>query len=349
MQFCTRVIFGAVAAVAAALALAVPTRSADAVTIEDRSAEVNGTRLHYLVAGIGEPVILLHGYAQNSHMWRPLIAELAKTHTVIAPDLRGFGRSAQAARAATTRRPWRRTSTRLPTSLGLRVSDRRSRHRADGRLCLRRPVSGRRRPHRADGCVPARRRRLDEGLAAARPVALPLLRQDAAGARRGSRTHLFRALLERFRRRSARIPSRKPTASSTRRPMRSRAPCGPASRCSAPSSRTPRILPSFAETKLTMPMLVLTGEKAGGAVPDRPGPAGRRQRRGRHHQGLRPLADRRGAGPGHPEAGGSSSRTEPGTTAWGRARFAFCPCPRLLPTPRPRARASALPNSRAAS
>jgi pimeloyl-ACP methyl ester carboxylesterase/alkylhydroperoxidase family enzyme len=65
------------------------------VAIEGRLAEVNGTRLHYLIAGQGDPVLLLHGYAQTSHMWRPLIAELAKTHTVIAPDLRGFGDSAK--------------------------------------------------------------------------------------------------------------------------------------------------------------------------------------------------------------------------------------------------------------
>jgi len=63
--------------------------------VQSRFAEVNGTNLHYLVAGKGEPIILLHGYAQNSHMWRPLIPELAKTNTVIAPDLRGFGRSAK--------------------------------------------------------------------------------------------------------------------------------------------------------------------------------------------------------------------------------------------------------------
>jgi pimeloyl-ACP methyl ester carboxylesterase len=56
-------------------------------------AKLDGLRLHYLAAGQGEPVILLHGYAQNSHMWRPLIAELAKTNSVIAPDLRGFGQS----------------------------------------------------------------------------------------------------------------------------------------------------------------------------------------------------------------------------------------------------------------
>lgn len=64
------------------------------VTIESRVAEANGVRLHYLVAGAGEPVLLLlHGFAQTSHMWRPLIAELAKSHLVIAPDLRGFGQS----------------------------------------------------------------------------------------------------------------------------------------------------------------------------------------------------------------------------------------------------------------
>jgi pimeloyl-ACP methyl ester carboxylesterase len=52
-------------------------------------------RLHYLIAGKGDPVLLLHGYAENSHMWRPLMAQLAKSHTVIAPDLRGFGQSSK--------------------------------------------------------------------------------------------------------------------------------------------------------------------------------------------------------------------------------------------------------------
>jgi pimeloyl-ACP methyl ester carboxylesterase len=66
-----------------------------ASAIQDRFADVNGVRLHYLMAGTGDPVILLHGYAQNSHMWRPLIVELAKTRTVIAPDLRGFGQSSR--------------------------------------------------------------------------------------------------------------------------------------------------------------------------------------------------------------------------------------------------------------
>jgi pimeloyl-ACP methyl ester carboxylesterase len=69
--------------------------STQRTAIEVRFAEVNGIKLHYLFAGKGDPVILLHGYAQNSHMWRPLMVELAKTHTVVAPDLRGFGQSSK--------------------------------------------------------------------------------------------------------------------------------------------------------------------------------------------------------------------------------------------------------------
>jgi pimeloyl-ACP methyl ester carboxylesterase len=64
-------------------------------TIQSRTAVAGGLDVHYLTAGSGDPVLLLHGYAQTSHMWRPLIPELAKTHTVIAPDLRGFGGSAK--------------------------------------------------------------------------------------------------------------------------------------------------------------------------------------------------------------------------------------------------------------
>jgi pimeloyl-ACP methyl ester carboxylesterase len=66
---------------------------ADAQAPQSRFADVKGVRLHYLIAGQGEPVVLLHGYAQTSHMWRPLMTELARTRTVIAPDLRGIGQS----------------------------------------------------------------------------------------------------------------------------------------------------------------------------------------------------------------------------------------------------------------
>jgi pimeloyl-ACP methyl ester carboxylesterase len=57
------------------------------------SADIGDVKLHYLIAGKGDPVVLLHGYAETSHMWLPLMSKLADKHTVIAPDLRGFGQS----------------------------------------------------------------------------------------------------------------------------------------------------------------------------------------------------------------------------------------------------------------
>ena len=60
-----------------------------------RFAEVNGTRIHYRIGGSGPAVVLLHGYAETGHMWNPLMPLLAKTHTVIVPDLRGAGDSAK--------------------------------------------------------------------------------------------------------------------------------------------------------------------------------------------------------------------------------------------------------------
>src|SRR5437762_7483893 len=58
-------------------------------------AEVNGTRLHYLIGGKGSPVVLVHGYAETSHMWLPIMPLLAEGHTVIVPDLRGAGDSSK--------------------------------------------------------------------------------------------------------------------------------------------------------------------------------------------------------------------------------------------------------------
>ena len=51
------------------LAVAALASAALAQGPESRFANVNGTRLHYLAFGKGEPIILLHGYAQTSHMW----------------------------------------------------------------------------------------------------------------------------------------------------------------------------------------------------------------------------------------------------------------------------------------
>ena len=55
--------------------------------------EVEGANLHYRMAGQGNAVILLHGYAETGLMWEPLIPKLAERYTVIAPDLPGIGES----------------------------------------------------------------------------------------------------------------------------------------------------------------------------------------------------------------------------------------------------------------
>jgi len=61
--------------------------------ISSRFATVDGLKMHYLTAGQGPAVILIHGYTQTSRMWRPVIPLLAKKFTVIAPDLPGIGES----------------------------------------------------------------------------------------------------------------------------------------------------------------------------------------------------------------------------------------------------------------
>src|SRR6266436_2324907 len=61
--------------------------------IVSRTAKIDDVELQYLTAGHGPTVILLHGFAETSRMWRPLIPLLAEKFTVIAPDLPGIGDS----------------------------------------------------------------------------------------------------------------------------------------------------------------------------------------------------------------------------------------------------------------
>src|SRR3984893_2767206 len=65
-----------------------------AQTIASRDTEIDGVKLHYFTAGHGPTVILLHGYAETSLMWKPIMPVLAERFTVIAPDLPGIGDSA---------------------------------------------------------------------------------------------------------------------------------------------------------------------------------------------------------------------------------------------------------------
>ena len=67
---------------------------ASGLEITARDAKIGDMQLHYLTAG-NEPeaVILLHGFAETSRMWRSIIPLLAQKFTVIAPDLPGIGDS----------------------------------------------------------------------------------------------------------------------------------------------------------------------------------------------------------------------------------------------------------------
>ena len=95
MKVSIRALLSAAAIVFLTLTMARTAKPQAQAMIQDGFKTVNGVKLHYLFVGKGEPVILLHGYAQNSHMWRPLMVELARTRLVIAPDLRGFGQSSK--------------------------------------------------------------------------------------------------------------------------------------------------------------------------------------------------------------------------------------------------------------
>ncbi|WP_404957345.1 alpha/beta fold hydrolase [Streptomyces sp. 147326] len=85
-----------------------PTATSDTTDLDDASlaasldggftshhAEVNGTRLHYVQGGSGEPLVLLGGWPQTWWQWHKVMPALARRHRVIAVDLRGMGGSAK--------------------------------------------------------------------------------------------------------------------------------------------------------------------------------------------------------------------------------------------------------------
>jgi pimeloyl-ACP methyl ester carboxylesterase len=75
------------------LFLTLPAFAKPPAEIVSKTATVDGLQFHYLSAGHGPAIILLHGYTQTSRMWRPIIPLLAEKFTVIAPDLPGIGDS----------------------------------------------------------------------------------------------------------------------------------------------------------------------------------------------------------------------------------------------------------------
>jgi pimeloyl-ACP methyl ester carboxylesterase len=68
----------------------------DNVTFSHHMATVNnGTQIHYVIGGQGDPVVLLHGWPETWYAWRHVMPALAQNYTVIAPDLRGLGDSSK--------------------------------------------------------------------------------------------------------------------------------------------------------------------------------------------------------------------------------------------------------------
>ena len=65
--------------------------------MEHHYAHLSSLTMHFVTAGEGEPLVLLHGFPQTWYEWRELIEPLSQRYQVIAPDLRGLGDSSRPA------------------------------------------------------------------------------------------------------------------------------------------------------------------------------------------------------------------------------------------------------------
>jgi len=70
------------------------------VAADVQYASVNGVRLAYEKAGDGYPLLLIHGFSRDRHLWRKVTPGLARRFTVVAMDRRGYGESDRPADAA---------------------------------------------------------------------------------------------------------------------------------------------------------------------------------------------------------------------------------------------------------
>ena len=65
------------------------------MTLEHHHAQLADVSLHYVTAGAGDPVVLVHGWPSTWYEWRHVMALLAPHHRLIVPDLRGLGDSSR--------------------------------------------------------------------------------------------------------------------------------------------------------------------------------------------------------------------------------------------------------------
>ncbi len=61
--------------------------------IESKYIQVEEVKVHYLIAGSGEPILFIHGFPTSSYLWRNIIGNLSEKFQVIAIDLPGYGKS----------------------------------------------------------------------------------------------------------------------------------------------------------------------------------------------------------------------------------------------------------------
>lgn len=95
--FCTAQPPSAAGARAAASATVPGSPALPPANFKHQYATVNGVKIHYVIGGTGEPLVLIHGFGQNWYMWNRLLPEFGKHFTVIAPDLPGLGESGKPA------------------------------------------------------------------------------------------------------------------------------------------------------------------------------------------------------------------------------------------------------------
>ena len=93
------------------------------LAVEHHFADLADSRVHYVTAGQGRPLVLLHGWPQSWYAWRKVMPRLAARHRLIVPDLRGLGDSSRPADGFDKQRVARDVAELLQRVLGVDEAD----------------------------------------------------------------------------------------------------------------------------------------------------------------------------------------------------------------------------------
>jgi pimeloyl-ACP methyl ester carboxylesterase len=221
-------------------------------------------------AGEGPPVLLLHGWPQHWWMWRKVIPDLARTHRVYAPDLRGFGWS-DAPEGRYSKMGLACDVERLLDELGIDEVDIVG-HDWGGMVAFLTAIRMPRRVRRLavfDMVHPWMRVTQGSALSTALSVYIPILAAPLAGARIQRHTPFVRVLLQTGTR-GFRWPEEdlRLFADSFRRPAHARA-ASALYRTFLTSELPALVAGRYANRRLEMPILLATGEHDPIVTPDR--------------------------------------------------------------------------------